>query len=107
MIAILTCKCTSADTIGRHFLRDHGVGEWLSVPLYQGQRQCQEFLKTLPETAEGPDHQFPLWDFIGHASKFVIILGYSENGLMWSNIFTDSAKAQGDAEIILEQFANL
>ena len=107
MIAVLTCKCPNADTIARNFLKTHGYPDWLTIPLHRGVLASHEFLKTLPETAEGPDHLLPLEDFIGHVSKYVVILGYTDHSLAWSNIFSSSAKAQADAEIILEQFANL
>lgn len=105
MIALLLCRCPGAEQRARRFLERNGISDWASVPSHLGKISAYEFIKNLPPTAEGPDYKGALSDFISHAGGYIIVVGWDDNHLMWSNIKTTATKAIVDAELILERFA--
>lgn len=105
MIALLLCRCSGAELVARSFLEARGVANWLAVPAYTGKVNCQEFVKQLPPGASKPDDPSALQSFLSEASRFVVVVGYDDSHLMWSNIIKGDLGSVADAEIILEQFA--
>lgn len=105
MITALLCRCSGAEPAARKFFQSIGISDWLEVPVYRGKIDCQNFLKSLPDTSKGPDSVAGLQNFLTRAGSFVVIVGYDEGYFMWSNIKTNSQKAIADAELIVEQFA--
>lgn len=105
MLAILVCRCSGAELKAREFLKERGIGDWLSIPTYKGKIACQEFLKTLPELPDGPDPVGALQSYLTGAGAFVIFVGYDSNHFMWSNIHRGGLQEVADAEVLLERFA--
>lgn len=105
MIAVLVCRCSGAEVKARRFLQDQGIDNWLGVPIHTGRVAAYDFLKTLSGLDGGPDQLGTLLSFISRAGRYVVVLGYDDRGLMWSNIGNSDAKAYIDGERILERFA--
>lgn len=105
MIALLLCRCPGAEQRARRFLEKNNVHAWASIPAYTGKVMSQQFFSSLPPTAIGPDHPGALQDFIARAGGYIVVAGWDKEHFMWSNIKNSDAKAQIDAELILEQFA--
>lgn len=104
MIAVLVCYCPTAEPKAYRFLQSR-IGKWMEVPVYRGKAESEKFLRDF----EGypPDDRSPqgLSKHIGRVGKFVVIVGYNDNEFGWSDIANNDAKAEIDAEIILERFA--
>lgn len=95
MIEVWTCNCGGAEPMARRFLRDAGVADYMSVPLYQGQKAEKRASEIEPSLIE----------FMHHRTGFVIVVGHDHEELMWENIGNNDIPARVRAELIVSRFA--
>lgn len=100
-IAVCTCRCGSTEQLARSFLKKAGCPDWLGIPIFQGKEASLQLLERVP--------QFPevemLRNYLREASKWVVILGWNENGCRWADIVHTPTKSQEDAKVIAEVFS--
>lgn len=101
MIAACTCLCGSSDQLARQTLKKYGYEGWLSIPVPQGKEKSLRMLERIPRTPEVE----MLENYIKNASKWVVIIGWNENGCRWTDVAHRNAKAQVEAQLIVEAFA--
>ena len=103
MIAVCSCQCGSSDSLIRNFLKSAGYDNWLNIPIDQGKERSLALLNYLPPTPE----KDMLYSFIKGASKWAVIIGYTDTEMRWSNIASNDAKSRVEASLIVETFSNL
>ena len=104
MLKVLTCTCGGADRTARETLRKGGVADPLKFPVIQGKVKCQKELETLPEVYKETAQFKALKAYIAKAGRFVIMLGYGNGELRWSNVSRGSIKERLDGELIVEHY---
>lgn len=105
MIAVLTCRCPNADIKAYRFLQKQ-IENWTDVPLFQGQEQCQQFLRRFVDDDNIGEYSLgSLQNHLSAVSRYIVIVGYSDHGFAWSDIERSDAKATIDAETIIKEFA--
>lgn len=100
-IAVITCRCGSTASLARNFLKSTGYKEWLNVPINEGRERSMGVLNQFPPTPE----KEMLHNFLKNASKWVVIVGYSESAMKWSDISHNAPKSRIEAEFIVKAFA--
>lgn len=101
MIVCVTCMCGSVEQKARGFLKRVGYADWATIPIHKGKDKSKKVVQYLPNFPEVE----MLKNFLEHASKYVVILGYDRNGCRWSDITHGLPKSEIDAEFIVKQFA--
>lgn len=102
-IATIACNCGSSDSIVRSFLKSIGYGDWLNIPVEKGRDRSLAYLNNLPPTKE----KEMLKNFLSGASKWAIIIGYTDNEMKWSDIAHNGPKSRIEAEFIVKKFSDL
>ena len=103
MIELLTCQCGSVEQRARGFLKRIGYAGWMSAPLHKGKERSKRAIQYLPKF---PEIEM-LNNFLENASKYVVILGYDDNGCRWADIAHGLPKSEIDAEFIVQQYGDL
>lgn len=101
MIMVITCNCGSTEQLARRFLERNGYRDWFSIPIYKGKDQSRKMIWTIPQYPEVK----MLDNYLEKASKWVVILGWNENGCRWSDIAHNANKSEIEASLIVETFA--
>ena len=101
MIAVCTCMCGSVESLARDFLKSAGYQDWLSIPIHKGKEKSISLLNQLPPVPE----KEMLKNFLDNASKWVVIIGYDDQNMKWSDIVHNSAKSRIEAEFIVKNFS--
>lgn len=100
-IRVCTCNCGSVDSLVRNFLHSVGYKDWLSIPIEKGKDKSISMLNCLPPFPE----KDMLRSFLDDASKWAVIVGYSENGMKWSDIAHNATSSRIEAEFLVKNFA--
>lgn len=101
MIAVVACLCGSSNSRARNFLKSCGYQDWLNVPISQGKEKSLSFLNRLPAVPE----KEMLQSFLKNAGKWVVIIGYDQNSMKWSDIAHNGPKSKIEAQYIVELFS--
>lgn len=100
MIGVIACQCGSSDSLARNFLRSVDYPYWADVPIYRGKEKSKAFLNQLPPTPE----KEMLNSFLEKASKWVVIIGFNETSMKWSDIAHNAPKSTIEAEFVVKNF---
>ena len=103
MITVVTCACGSSDSMARNFLRSVNYPGWMTVPIHRGKEKSRSILNQLPSTPE----KEMLDNFLKNASKWVVIIGYDQDSMKWSDISHNAPKSHIEAEFVVKNFSNL
>ena len=87
--------------MARNFLHAAGYSDWMGIPIHQGRENSLAVLNQLPPAPEVE----MLANFIKGASKWVVIIGWDDQGCKWGDISHGGAKAAIDTEAIVRHFA--
>lgn len=100
MLSVITCKCGSTTSLARNFLRSVGYPEWMNIPVHQGKENSLAVLNQLPPTPE----KEMLQSFLRDASKWVVIIGYDQESMKWSDIAHSGPRSRIEAEFVVKNF---
>lgn len=103
MIKVISCHCGSSDSLARNFLKSINYADWLSIPIHKGKDKSLAVLNTLPPTPE----KDMLRSFLKDASKWVVIIGYNDQAMKWSDIAHNGPKSRIEAEFVVKNFSDL
>ena len=103
MIGVVACQCGSSESLARSFLKSVNYPDWMNIPIHKGKEKSLAFLNQLPPVPE----KEMLVNFIKGASRWVVIIGYDENTVKWSNIVHNPIKSKIEAEFIVKNFSDL
>lgn len=101
MISMLICRCPNAPTKAYKFLEPI-VENWMDIPVYNGMKECNEFLEKLQAYFE-EDISHEVSNFILKSSKYIIVVGWNKEKFEWVDIA--HGKNKEEAEIIVREFA--
>ena len=101
MITICACQCGSSESMARNFLKSVGYQDWLTIPIYKGKDKSYSLLNQFPPVPE----KEMLASFLKVASKWVIIIGYDQNGMKWSDISHNAPKSTIEAEFVVKAYS--
>ena len=101
MIAVVTCNCGSTEQLARRFLERVGYKDWLTIPVVKGKEKSRALIASLPRY----DEVSMLDNYIKNASKWVVIIGWNENGCRWSDLTYSPTKSEVEAKLVVETFA--
>ena len=99
-LAVVACHCGSSDSMARNFLKSVGYPNWMDIPIHRGKEKSRSFLNQLPPVAE----KEMLASFLKDASKWVVIIGYDEHSMKWSDISHNAPKSTIEAEFVVKNF---
>lgn len=102
-IAVVTCRCGSTESLARNFLRSTGYLDWMNIPVHQGKENSLAILNQLPHTPE----KEMLQSFLKDASKWVVIIGYDQDSMKWSDIAHNGPKSRIEAEFVVKNYSDL
>ena len=100
-LIVVTCQCGSVEQKARGFLKRVGYDDWLTIPVHKGKEKTMKAIQYLPKYPEID----MLKNFLANASKYVVILGYDEDGCKWSDISHGGTKTEIEAEFVVKRFA--
>lgn len=103
MIGVIACHCGSSDSLVRGFLKSVGYPEWMDIPVIRGKDNSIAFLNQLPPTPE----KEMLGSFLKDASKWAVIIGYTDDQMRWSDIAHNGPKSRIEAEFVVKSFSDL
>lgn len=101
MIAVVACHCGSSESLARNFLKSVNYPGWMDIPIIRGKEKSMSVLNQLPPAPE----KEMLKNFLSDASKWVVIIGYNENGMRWSDIAHNGPKSSIEAEFVVKNFS--
>lgn len=99
-LMVVACQCGSSNSKARSFLKTVGYHDWLNIPIYQGREKSLSVLNQLPHSPE----KEMLQSFLKEASKWVVIIGYNQTGMRWSDIAHNGPKSRIEAEFVVRNF---
>lgn len=102
-ITVVTCRCGSTESLARNFLRSASYPEWMNIPVHQGKENSLVILNQLPPTPE----KEMLQSFLRDASKWVVIIGYNQDSMKWSDISHNGPKSRIEAEFVVKAYSDL
>ncbi len=105
MLHVLICKCSNALPKARKFLQEHGVDNWLDVPLDTGKESVSRFLSSLADNENLNPSVVEIRNFLADVSRFIIFIDYNDDYLEWADISHGDPNQIIKAESILERFA--
>ena len=103
MITVCACLCGSSESMARNFLKSAGYPDWLSISVVKGKEKSLALLNQFPPVAE----KEMLANFLKNASKWVVIIGYDQDSMKWSDISHHGPKSRIEAEFIVKSFSDL
>lgn len=101
MIAVVACLCGSSNSKARTFLKSAGYPDWLNIPVHQGKEKSLSVLNQMPPVSE----KEMLQNFLKNASKWVVIIGYDQTSMKWSDIAHNGPKSKIEAEYIVKNYS--
>lgn len=101
-IAVITCNCGSTEQLARRFLERVGYRDWMGIRIYKGKEKSRSVVNSLPHYPEID----MLNSYLDKASKWVVIIGWNENGCRWSDLTHSPTKSEVEARLVVETFAN-
>lgn len=99
-IAVITCRCGSTESAARNFLRSVDYANWMNIPIHQGKENSLAVLNQLPPTPE----KEMLQSLLKNASKWIVIIGYNQDSMKWSDISHSGPKSHIEAEYVVKTF---
>lgn len=103
MLCVISCQCGSSDSLIRTFLKSTGYSDWMSIPISKGKDKSLAVLNQLPNVPE----KDMLRSFLSNASKWAVIIGYTEDQMRWSDIAHNGPKSRIEAEFVVKKFSDL
>lgn len=100
-LGVIGCNCGSTASMARNFLNRAGYVDWLTIKIHQGKEKSLAFVDTLPPS----DEKEMLKSFLRTASKWVVIIGYDDTTVKWSDIAHNGAKSRIEAEFVVKNFS--
>lgn len=100
-IAVVACLCGSSNSKARNFLKSVGYSDWLNIPIRQGREKSLAALNQMPAVPE----KEMLKNFLKNASKWVVIIGYNQSEMRWSDIAHNGPKSRIEAEYVVKNFS--
>ena len=101
-ITVITCRCGSTESVARNFLRSVDYADWMNIPIHQGKENSLAVLNQLPPTPE----KEMLQSLLKNASKWIVIIGYSQDSMRWSDISHNGPKSRREAEMVVRTFVS-
>lgn len=101
MIAVVACMCGSSESVARNFLKSVDYQGWMDIPVIKGKEKSLALLNQLPAVPEREMLQSLLKD----ATKWVVIIGYNQDSMRWSDISHNGPKSRIEAGLVVENFA--
>lgn len=102
-LTVITCKCGSTESLARNFLRSVGYPDWMNISVHQGKETSLAILNQLPPAPE----KEMLQSFLKDASKWVVIIGYDQESMKWSDIAHNGPKSRIEAEFVVKNYSEL
>lgn len=99
-IRVCTCRCGSTRQRAQLFLQSVGYADWLNVPIAEGREESRKMLNYIPDFPEAR----LLDEYLSKVSKWVVIIGWNENGCRWSDIAHNANKSEIEAKLVVETF---
>lgn len=99
-IAVIACMCGSSESMARNFLKSVGYPDWLNIHIHKGKEKSKSILNQFPPVPE----KEMLANFLKNASKWVVIVGYDQNSMKWSDIAHNAPKSRIEAEALVHHF---
>ena len=99
-IAVIACMCGSSESVARNFLKSVDYQGWMDIPVIKGKEKSLAVLNQLPAVPE----KEMLQNLLKNASKWVVIIGYNEDSMKWSDISHDGPKSRIEAEFVVRKF---
>ena len=100
MITVIACHCGSSESLARNFLKSINYLDWMDIPIHRGREKSLAVLNQLPPTQE----KEMLRSLLKNASKWVIIIGYNQDSMKWSDISHNGQKSRIEAEYVVKSF---
>lgn len=100
-IAVVACMCGSSESKARNFLKGVGYKDWMGIPIHRGKDKSKSVLNQMPPVPE----KEMLQNFLKDASKWVVIIGYDERSMKWSDIAHNAPKSRIEAEFVVKSFS--
>lgn len=101
MIAVVACQCGSSESLARNFLKSVGYPGWMDIPIIRGKEKSLSALNQLPPAPE----KEMLKNFLSDASKWVVIIGYNQENMKWSDIAHNGPKSAIEAEFVVKNYS--
>ena len=101
MIGVVACYCGSSDSLVRNFLKSVNYPDWMNIPINRGKEKSLAFLNQLPPTPE----KEMLQNFLKDATKWAVIIGYTDDQMRWSDIAHNGPRARIEAEFVVKNFS--
>lgn len=105
MLKILTCECSSVESLARGLLQEAEIANWMEVPIHKGKEHCLNILSHYPESHQATLEYRALADFIPEASSYVIVVGADETRFYWENFADNAPIERARARAIAKEFA--
>lgn len=99
-MAVVACMCGSSESVARNFLKLVDYHGWMDIPVIKGKEKSLAVLNQLPAVPE----KEMLQNLLKNASKWVVIIGYNEDSVKWSDISHDGPKSRIEAEFVVRKF---
>lgn len=99
-IMVCACQCGGSQSLLRNFLKSAGYQDWLNIPIVQGRDKSLSLLNQLPPVPE----KDMLYSFLKDASKWAVVIGYTDTDMRWSDIAHNSTKSRIEAEFVVRNF---
>lgn len=100
-IAVVACLCGSSESLARNFLKSVDCPEWMSIVVNKGKEKSLSVLNQMPPVPE----KDMLGSFLRGASKWVVIIGYDQNTMKWSDISHNGPKSTIEAEFVVRKYS--
>ena len=105
MLYIFVCTCAGSERLARKVLKKSGYKDWLNINVIKGKEKSLEKLANLPAKYVLNPSVCALNAYIKNKSKYVVIFGYGDNIVRWTDVASGGVKEQIDADIIVNKFA--
>lgn len=99
-IACCTCQCGSSEKLIRRFLESAKYKNWLNIPIVKGKARSKSLVASLPQCPEKQELELML----DKASKWAVIIGWTDRECRWADITHNVGKSRIDALFIVEFF---
>lgn len=100
-IAVVACLCGSSESLARNFLKSVNYPGWMDIKVNKGKEKSLSVLNQLPPA---PEREM-LENFLKSASKWVVIIGYNQNSMKWSDISHNGPKSSIEAEFVVKNYS--
>ena len=100
-LVVVACQCGSSESLARNFLKSVNYQDWMGIPVIRGKEKSLSVLNQLPPAPE----KEMLENFLRDASKWVVIIGYNQNGMKWSDIAHNGPKSAIEAEFVVKNYS--